>query len=135
MAPTKYQTGPRTNPNDLFAAACPQRSQMQPNFFLTSFCTVESFNYPGYIVPTSTDSVQHRWPPGFSESDLFSLLDLFTQLDHRHCTFILNYFYISVCNGYLADQAKGTIKSLIIHLNAIQPKKELSYHAKNFLGA
>ena len=57
-----------------------------PIFFLTSFYTVDSFNYPGYIVCTPTNSVQHRWPPGFSTSDLFSLLELFTRLDHRLCT-------------------------------------------------
>ena len=78
--------GLRTNPTDHFAAACPQRSQMLPNFFLTSFYTVDSFNYPGYIVRTPTNSVQYRWPPGFSTSDFFSLLELFTRLDHRLCT-------------------------------------------------
>ena len=86
VAPTKYRTGPRTNPNNHFATACPQRSQMLPNLFLTSFYTLESFNYPGYIVHTPTNSVQHWWPPGFSTSDLFSLLELFTRLDHRLCT-------------------------------------------------
>ena len=55
-------------------------------FFLTSFYTVDTSNYPGYIVRTPTNSVQHRWPPGFSTSDLFSLLELFTRLDHRLCT-------------------------------------------------
>ena len=49
-----------------------------PIFFLTSFYTVDSFNYPGYIVHTPTNSVQHRWPSGFSTSYLFSLLELFT---------------------------------------------------------
>ena len=57
-----------------------------PIFFLTSFYTVDSSHYPGYIVCTPTNSVQHRWPPGFSTSDLFSLLELFTRLDHRLCT-------------------------------------------------
>ena len=86
VARTKYRTGQRTNPADHFAAACPQRSQMLPNFFLTSFYMVDSSNYPGYIVRTPTNSVQHRWPPGSSTIDLFSLLDLFTRLDHRLCT-------------------------------------------------
>ena len=91
VARTKYRTGPRTNPTDHFAAACPQRSQMLPNFFLTSFYTVDSSHYPGYIVRTPTNSVQHRWPPGFSTSDLFSLLELFTRLDHRLCTYFLDF--------------------------------------------
>ena len=57
-----------------------------PIYFLTSFYMVESFNYLGYIVRTPTDSFQHRWPPGLSASDLFSLLEIFTWLDHRNCT-------------------------------------------------
>ena len=50
------------------------------------FSTVESFYCLGQINHTSTDCLQLRWPLCVSERVCTFFLQLFTQLEDKHCT-------------------------------------------------
>ena len=54
--------------------------------FLKLFSTVESFDCLGQINHTSTDCLQLRWPLCVSERVCTFFLQLFTQLEDKHCT-------------------------------------------------
>ena len=49
---------------------------------MNSFYTVENFNCLGDIIHASTEPVQLRWPLSISVSAKFSVLKVFTRLDH-----------------------------------------------------
>ena len=90
----------------LLVAACPQRSWIKPNFFLNSVYMIDNLNYPGELVHTLIDLVQHQQPQYFSASYFKSVLQLFTRLDDMACTKTscrLQFYFQEVISLYPTD--------------------------------
>ena len=83
---TEIQMWPGRNPVKSLCGSMPAEKLGQGEICFGTILHGREFYCPGDIFHTPMDSVQPRWPPDKTTINLNSLLELFTQLDHRPCT-------------------------------------------------